>query len=414
MKSFQKNLERLRRVVYRRVNGLNDLGNVSSAVQGFQTNFDLIYRTLASLSSGGGGGGGSTGAANVVVVTKNADDPFGGSIQAAIDSITDESATNPYIVDVRSPGVYEENVVLKPNVNLVSLNGGPASTTQIQSSSGTTLTVPGNGCSISNIAVVTSGSTTSDYAVQVTNDGDPFAAPTTFEFCRLATLGNGARMYRQAANDNQSVLMFVTFLQPGNADIGMLVESGSILFFIGGTVDACTTLLQLGDGTERAQANFVDSFLSADQNGGGYVFDVLNNSSLQLGSGVTIPDADNVMRIRSGATAIVNTMSIFDQPTNNVFDVDAGGQLFLGNGVESPDFANNYGKWNIQGTLTPIYNPYFGAGTISGPDTRPANPVVGMTWIATDANTPGGSPPAILTYDPGFGGWRDFQGNLFP
>jgi hypothetical protein len=52
---------------------------------------------------------------NVVVVAKSGGDYV--SVQAAIDSITDATAGNPYLVWV-APGVYEEQVTMKPFVHL--------------------------------------------------------------------------------------------------------------------------------------------------------------------------------------------------------------------------------------------------------------------------------------------------------
>jgi pectin methylesterase-like acyl-CoA thioesterase len=73
------------------------------------------------------------GYANVVVVAKSGGDYT--SVQAAIDSITDAAADNPYLVGV-APGVYEEQVTMKPYVHLQGAGQETTIITSAASSSG--------------------------------------------------------------------------------------------------------------------------------------------------------------------------------------------------------------------------------------------------------------------------------------
>jgi hypothetical protein len=71
---------------------------------------------------------------NVVVVAKSGGDYT--SVQAAIDSIPDAGADNPYLVWV-APGVYEEQVTMKPYVHLQGAGQEATVITSTASSSGT-------------------------------------------------------------------------------------------------------------------------------------------------------------------------------------------------------------------------------------------------------------------------------------
>jgi pectin methylesterase-like acyl-CoA thioesterase len=74
---------------------------------------------------------------NVINVSKDGGEFL--TIQNAIDSITDASATNWYTIDV-APGLYVENLTLKNYVSLVGKGGGRD--VIVYSTSGTVLTLP--------------------------------------------------------------------------------------------------------------------------------------------------------------------------------------------------------------------------------------------------------------------------------
>lgn len=73
----------------------------------------------------------------ILVVAKSNGDYT--TIQAAIDSITDASASKKYLVYVQ-PGVYEENVTMADYVDVLGVSGG---TTTISVTSGTAVTIAG-------------------------------------------------------------------------------------------------------------------------------------------------------------------------------------------------------------------------------------------------------------------------------
>jgi len=89
-----------------------------------------LYAVEADLLDGFHASELSTHYQNAVVVAKSGGDFT--SIQAAIDSITDAHDSNPYLVWV-APGTYEEQVKLKPGINLV---GAGKSLTFIESTIG--------------------------------------------------------------------------------------------------------------------------------------------------------------------------------------------------------------------------------------------------------------------------------------
>ena len=76
--------------------------------------------------------------ANVVIVSTSGGDFTG--VQAALDSITDASATNPYLIRI-GPGVYEGKVVMKP---FVDIEGSGTGITTLTSNGGAVVNGLGN------------------------------------------------------------------------------------------------------------------------------------------------------------------------------------------------------------------------------------------------------------------------------
>jgi len=154
---------------------------------------------------------------NVRVVQKSNTDAAGriyGTIQAAINSITNASATNPCLVRVM-PGVYTENVTMKPFVSLV---GSGQDATKISAAAGNVVTGASN-AEIRDLSITSTGGGTGIYNlnaapairnVSITLSGNPISylmsgiytytnAPNVgavvIENVRITILSNGGTVY---------------------------------------------------------------------------------------------------------------------------------------------------------------------------------------------------------------------------
>jgi len=176
------------------------------------------------------------GYANVVVVAKSGGDFT--SVQAAIDSITDAAADNPYLVWV-APGVYEEQVTMK---SYVHLQGAGQEATVITSTASSSVYPP-----VQATLLLASNASLRDLTVGNKGDGSRNAA--------ILATGNVTRtlaadVVARAQGDNASNYAFFlsgsgtgVMLQQVTAlaenaitdNIGLVIESGTAAVLHGGS-----------------------------------------------------------------------------------------------------------------------------------------------------------------------------------
>lgn len=353
---------------------------------------------------------GAAQAARRLRVTKNANDPFGGSIQGAIDSITGASETTPYIIEVASPGTYEENVVLAPHIYLVALGASPAAAVTLTSSSGTTLTIPERNSGVQGVFVTSSSSSTSDAVVRVVpstsspNLGsflvlvnivpsdaatplvtDPGISETVIGIFLGVNGGPNSLLAADIGGSGGGLALFTGSLNAQNGGTGVFVRPGA-------SVSVFTA--QLGGGTNPAPSPWV-----VDVDGGFFA----------ASAGVRVFDAYNGVRVQNGGQAVLFDMQFLASPVNTSLEVDGTSFAILGPASFINSGASFYSNFNIAGGINYVSDGSFESGTVTGPDQRPANPKSGMRFYATDR------PPGAqqLTFVPGTG-WLDQTDTLVP
>ncbi|MEZ4646435.1 MAG: pectinesterase family protein [Chloroflexota bacterium] len=207
--------------------------------------------------------------ANVVIVAQSGGD-FS-SVQAAIDSITDASAANPYLVWI-APGIYNEAVTLKPFVHVQ----GAGETAVTLSSNATTATVPPNAAtlvltasvSVRDLTVVNNGTGTHNVsALALAGSSDATLANVTLRSEGAGTNGYGLYIVgADAAVRGTAVTLNTTnhttaygLLLDGSADLQL--ENSAITAHtlsnnaFGIYMNAANTTLTVTQSTIRAMGN---------------------------------------------------------------------------------------------------------------------------------------------------------------
>ncbi len=152
---------------------------------------------------------------NVVIVAKSGGDFT--SIQAALDSIIDASASHPYIVRV-APGVYSERVTMKEWVDIEGsgeLNTKITTTTSLGGEIGTVA-----GASNAELRYLTVENTGApDTAVAISNDG---ASPRLTHITAVASGGVFSSIGVQSTNSSPSLTSVSVIASGGSHTRGML------------------------------------------------------------------------------------------------------------------------------------------------------------------------------------------------
>jgi hypothetical protein len=151
---------------------------------------------------------------NIIRVSKRGGDYT--SIQEAIDSITDASATNKYTVSV-GPGIFVGSVVLKPHVSLRGFGGS----TVIQSSDSSSVTITGSDhSSVSQCYFSTPNPTVSHIAVHLTGgnfrvDNVSFGSCYRAIFCEATTAPIILRLHASDISLDNGCHTFAEFTDNG-------------------------------------------------------------------------------------------------------------------------------------------------------------------------------------------------------
>ncbi len=179
---------------------------------------------------------------NVVIVAKSGGDFT--SIQSAVNSISDASKSNPYLIWV-APGVYSEAVTLKPNLHLQGSGQGVTIITSTASSSSTPptqaslvlasnvslrdLTVQNTGTGMHNVGLMASNGASDILVVDVEAGSQGNGSSGSNNYAIYLT-GNGTRVTLQSVN---------ALAENGNLDaIGLYVDSGVTVTLLNGSYTA--------------------------------------------------------------------------------------------------------------------------------------------------------------------------------
>jgi hypothetical protein len=282
----------------------------------------------------------------VVTVAKDGGD-FS-TVTAALDAITDASATNRYLVWI-APGVYTETVTMKQYVDIEG--SGEATTTISQVGSGP-LTGTVIGASSAELRFLTARNTGgSSNAIAIYNEG---ASPSLLHVTATALGGNYS--YGVLNNTGSSPTMNdLTASGSGGAFYNYGVYNGAststTMHNVRATASGTGTSINMGvlniDSTLSTMNNII-----ATASGGNYSYGVYNSSSLSTtmndvtatGSGsannygvaneVSSPTMNNVKATASGGTNSYGIHNVASSPIIARSTASAGGG------------ANNYGIYN--------------------------------------------------------------------
>jgi hypothetical protein len=179
---------------------------------------------------------------HLVVVAKSGGD-FG-SIQAAIDSIDDEAADNPYLVWV-APGVYEEEVTMAPYIHLQG--SGQGATVITKSDSSVTLYLAAH-TSLTDLTVINDSTFYDTYAVRALASGN--VTGTLVANVEAQVLDSGTNSHGCAldgADTGVTLLDVTAHAQGGAYSYALEVLDGATAIVESGSFTA-------GDGATRSYA----------------------------------------------------------------------------------------------------------------------------------------------------------------
>lgn len=314
-----------------------------------------------------------------VYLTQNADDPFGGDLQRAIDSCESPTAAAPWIVQIVTPGVYEGNFVVPEHVYLVAVNPGTTPGVTLQSSSGNTLTFPDTNSGASGLTVFTTSPLPADAAINVV-PGSGSGDATRFVLMRANGIGGGASLRTQPGTGGVGPIVGIYLDANGTSDVLLDLLGAGIVINLGGV----TNFGPNGTAIRATNGSFTLLFQAVLQtaNGGtGWLVDADAGSTVYVFNASTVNTA-NGYRGRTGAFLGVFNHDFLLNLSGTLLDLDALSFAGLGQ-IQIAMGANPYDLIvaAAPGNVVFAQSLQFLEGLLAG---RPATPAPGMRYYATD------------------------------
>lgn len=342
---------------------------------------------------------------NRVYLTKNADDPFDGDLQQALDFVGQQSpaADNRWVIEILSPGDYTGNFTFPSEyISIVSLSGGPLSPVRLISDAGNTLEMPQANCLLMGLSIISNSPNTGDAALYITPSLPGSEGSIVFQCVSDVTAGATALRVGPGVSD------LLVSLASGYAGIStdqlVHLQSGgfiSLMGFVTGDAPA-SSIIKAETGTF---AVLVSSITSGPSGGTGWLFDADGGSIFPMAA-VIYFEAANIARGRNGATLGLFDLAGFTNPSGTRLDLDLTSVALIDHFVGSPGSSDPFTGFVVADPNNVVFVPdyMFSQGLDAA---RPATPKAGMTYYATDRAA--GS--RQLLFVPGIG-WVDQGDNV--
>ena len=320
-------------------------------------------------------------------------------IQAAIDSITDQSFNKKYIVNI-APSLYPENVVMKRHVYLNGLSGfGANYAVRIMPASGIACQIPYRESYLNGLALQTNSGIAEDAALKVFDDGLGMGQHETFIFNFAARSTNvGHAVWVDSNPFGEAAIAIYAAIDGGPGGHAIFCDGAGFIWFLGGgagllhgakLVNGAFMMMGAEVGLNASETDPTAWCCECD----GSFFVTLGN----------MLSGWNGLDLKNGGTAFLINVSNLGGFSGIPIRTAAATMLILGNIQISPGIPS-WSGWQVQGTSILVETGHQGAGTALGPDQRPTAggasiPPAGFRFFATD-----------IALGPGLGTWLTWNG----
>lgn len=336
-----------------------------------------------------------------IYLTTNANDPYGGDLQAAIDAAAalqpPPSAVAPAVVEILSPGEYVGNFTLPQFVYLTAVAPGTTLAVVLRSSSGNTLTIPEADSGITGIAVLSDSPSTSDAAISVV----PVVGTdsTRLVLSRASGLGGAASLRTEVGTGGTGPVVGIYLDCNGNSPVLIDLIGAGMVINLGGATNFSPTGTCIHASGAASFSLVFEAVIQSQIGGSGWEIDIEDGATVGVFRGNAVITA-NGFRARTGAFIGILDYNFYLAPSGTMLELDATGLAGLGN-IQIATGANPYDL-----IVAPVPANVLFSETLwwrEGLDAaRPATPRPGMRYYATDR--PAGS--RQLTWVPSLG-WVD-------